>query len=152
MGIPVNAPAKAGPIERISSHSDPDQPLKRNEQLVLDALRKSDIPLKAYDLLDELQDHGLRAPMTIYRALEALMAKGWVRKIASLNAFIAVRPDREPCVSAFVICRDCTRVKEVRLDEEQVTKLFAPLEVSANNVRLEALGECHEACGGKCKT
>ncbi len=149
MGIQLDAPAKAeGCVERITSHDEPlAGRLKRNEQLVYDALCQSPTPLKAYDLLETLQDHGLRAPMTIYRALEALIAKDCVKKIESLNAFVAVRPSRPAQARAFLICKECMQAREITLDARQVADLFSPIRVSADEVRIEAFGDCHDVCG-----
>jgi len=148
MGLPAEAQAKAvGQVKFINVHDDPIfRTLKRNERLVYETLRKSPAPLKAYDLLEQLQEDGLRAPMTIYRALEALISKGFVKKIASLNAFAIITPARESGVRAFVICRDCMRAKEVVLDEKRVADLFTPLEVAADNLTIEVVGECHQVC------
>lgn len=154
MGIQMNAPAKVGcGVERINTHGERFVgTLKRNEQLVYDALRQSRTPLKAYDLLEELQDHGLRAPMTIYRALDALIAKECVTKIESLNAFVALDCDARPRARAFLICRQCMQAKEITLDEQQVTAMFSPIEVSAGDVRIEAFGDCHQVCGPEKKS
>ncbi|MEM9617779.1 MAG: hypothetical protein AAF936_07425 [Pseudomonadota bacterium] len=151
MGIQIDAPAKAeGHIERITPRNGTlVGTFKRNEQLVYDALCQSQTPLKAYELLEQLQDDGVRAPMTIYRALEALIARECVKKIESLNAFIAVGFDRTPRARAFLICRECMQAKEIMLDERQIAGLFSPIEVSAGDVRIEAFGACHQVCGGR---
>lgn len=154
MGIQVNAPAQAaGGVERITAPEESAvQTLKRNEQLVYDVLCRSEAALKAYDLLEKLQDQGLRAPMTIYRALEALIAYGYVKKIVSLNAYIAIRPGRPAQARAFLICKACMQAKEILLDKRQVAALFSPLPVSASDVCIEAFGECDEVCGDRGKT
>ncbi len=151
MGIQLDAPVKAGGRpKRISGHSEQfTETLKRNEQLVYDALCQSHRPLKAYELLEDLQDHGLRAPMTIYRALEALIAKDCVRKIESLNAFMAVDYGRPTRAHAFLICKECMQAKEVMLDDRQVADLFAPMRVSPSEVRIEAFSNCVEVCQKK---
>lgn len=146
MGIQIDAPAKTGRYVEPSSLQSERPALKRNEHLVYDALCRSRGPLKAYELLDDLQDYGLRAPMTIYRALESLIAKDCVKKIESLNAFIAVGFEKTPRARAFLICRDCMRAKEIALDEKQVAALFSPIEVSAADIRIEAFGDCHQVC------
>ena len=120
--------------------------LKHNERLVYDALCESKSPQKAYDLLDRLQEHGLRAPMTIYRALDALIAKGHVRKIESLNAFIAIREGTTTQAWAFLICKECRQAKEITLDEQQVANLFSPLQVSMEDIHIEVFSECHHVC------
>ena len=147
MGIQLNVPVRVGdkPSRLSGSAANPRvEALRHNERLVFNALSDSETPQKAYDLLDKLQDDGLRAPMTIYRALEALIAKGCVRKIESLNAFAAIREDHADCVLAFLICRDCMRVREVPLDRQQVAGLFAPLSVSSEDVRIEVMSDCEQ--------
>ena len=57
---------------------------------VLELIAAESKPVKAYDLLDRLKDeHGSAAPPTIYRALDFLMANGFVHKLESVNAFVA---------------------------------------------------------------
>ncbi len=148
MGIQLDAQVKAeGETERIDLPDELEiKALKRNEKLVYSALRQSKGPLKAYELLDKLHDRGLRAPMTIYRALDALIDKDCVRKIESLNAFVAVSFENASHARAFLICRECMLAKEMTLDERQVENLFSPAQVSAGDVRIEAFGDCHQAC------
>ena len=60
-------------------------PIRRK---VLEALAASHKPLGAYDIMDAVG--GPRpAPITVYRALEFLIALGLVHRIASRNAFLA---------------------------------------------------------------
>ena len=47
--------------------------LSKNQALVYEALSQASKPVGAYDLLDQLKAHGLRAPLQIYRALEGLI-------------------------------------------------------------------------------
>ncbi|MEO1135452.1 MAG: hypothetical protein AAFW68_02435 [Pseudomonadota bacterium] len=117
--------------------------LKRNEQLVYDALQQSGRPLKAYGLLEMLQDHGLRAPMTIYRALDALIEKGLAKKIASLNAFTAVKTGEKKQLSAFFTCRNCGLTTEVPLRQEQISALMFPSGAPINELYVEAFGDCN---------
>ena len=49
-----------------------DLKLTKNQSLVFDKLSAAPGPLSAYDLLDQLRDQGLKAPLQIYRALEKL--------------------------------------------------------------------------------
>lgn len=151
MGIQLEAPIRAvGKATQVSATADQKcNQLKHNERLVYDVLFQSKTPQKAYDLLDRLQDRGLRAPMTIYRALDALVAKGHVRKIESLNAFIAIRQGRLGQAQAFLICKQCTQVKEIALDNQQVAGLFSPLPVSMEDICIEVFGECHQVCGNR---
>ena len=46
------------------------EPLTKNQTLVMGALSEAAGPLSAYTILDQLRDHGFRAPQQVYRALE----------------------------------------------------------------------------------
>lgn len=81
--------------------------LRPNERIVYDALIGEDRPVKAYALLDRLGERGIRSPMTVYRALGALVEKGLARKVHSQNAFVAAAQTGEP--TAYVTCRGCKR-------------------------------------------
>lgn len=95
------------------------QKLTKNQSLVLDVLDKSDQPLSAYTILDALRSEGLRAPLQIYRALDALLAFGHVHRLESLNAFVAC--SHGSCKShnsvAFIICEKCGQVSEISDDD-----------------------------------
>ena len=93
-------------------HSEND--LTRNQTLVLDTLSQSGGPLSAYTILDQLREHGFRAPLQVYRALDKLVEFGMVHRLESLNAFVACRhpscDDHETI--AFTICDQCGQVSE----------------------------------------
>jgi Fur family transcriptional regulator, zinc uptake regulator len=84
-------------------------PIRRK---VLQALAASHKPLGAYDIMDAIG--GPRpAPITVYRALEFLIALGLVHRIASRNAFLAcVNNHRTGALVAFLICEGCGAVGE----------------------------------------
>ena len=88
--------------------------LTKNQNLVLDALSRADGPLSAYTLLDQLRDHGFRAPLQVYRALDKLLGYELVHRLESLNAFIACAHPHEHRhgLIAFAICQDCGQVSE----------------------------------------
>ncbi len=93
------------------------KPLTPHNRKVLDLLMRSRKPLSAYDILGKLSRHGLRAPPTIYRALDYLVKHGLAHKIQSLNAFVAchahVVGDTHEHISQFAICRSCGTVEEI---------------------------------------
>lgn len=95
--------------------------LTRNERLVLDVLNRNDGPMKAYALLEALKDKGVKAPMTVYRALDRLEAKGRVHKIDAINAFITCNHDHAHPIEVFLICPQCSRAEELK--ETKVLKL-----------------------------
>jgi Fur family zinc uptake transcriptional regulator len=82
---------------------------------VLEALLSSHRPLGAYEVIDELAKSMPRpAPITVYRALDFLMANGLVHRIESRNAFLACAHDHEATATvAFLICEDCGSVGEI---------------------------------------
>jgi Fur family zinc uptake transcriptional regulator len=62
--------------------------LTKNQSLVMGALSQANGPLSAYTILDELREHGFRAPLQVYRALEKVVEFGLVHRLESLNAFV----------------------------------------------------------------
>lgn len=88
--------------------------LTKNQTLVFGALSRSEGPLSAYTLLDNLREHGFRAPLQVYRALEKLMEFGLVHRLESRNAFVAcAHPhDHSHGLIAFAICDNCGQVDE----------------------------------------
>jgi Fur family zinc uptake transcriptional regulator len=69
----------------------------------------------AYELLDRLQEAGFGSqPPVAYRALEFLVANGFVHKIERLNAFIACAHPGASHSPAFLICRECDAVAEAQ--------------------------------------
>jgi Fur family zinc uptake transcriptional regulator len=86
-------------------------PMRRR---VLEILAASHKPLGAYEIMDQIGEHGQRpAPITVYRALDFLRQNGLVHRIESLNAFVAcVRNHRADALVAFLICERCGAVGE----------------------------------------
>jgi Fur family zinc uptake transcriptional regulator len=122
--------------------------MSRNEQMVYAQLLSAGGPLKAYALLDRLHDEGLRAPMTIYRALDCLIERGLARKIASLNAFVALTAETRSAIGAFVTCTKCGQTRSVGIQNAIVEGLLAPAGMAISDVYIEAFGDCADkVCG-----
>jgi Fur family transcriptional regulator, zinc uptake regulator len=88
--------------------------------LVLSALYADHRPLSAYELIDRLVliDGQKRAAVTVYRALDFLIAQGLAHRIESQNAFIACPFDHDPKdVVVFLICSQCGGVDEMHTPE-----------------------------------
>src|SRR3982751_6366932 len=87
-------------------------PIRRH---VLGALLSSHRPLGAYEVIDELAKSMPRpAPITVYRALDFLMANGLVHRIESRNAYLACAHDHDSAaLVAFLICDRCGSVGEI---------------------------------------
>lgn len=116
--------------------------LTRNEDIVFTALQSAGRPMKAYELLELLHDQGLKAPMTIYRALEGLQSKTFVHKVVSQNAFICVDHSEEPNFRAVVTCRQCGDARLVALAEYDVQAMLGAINMPISNVVFEVVGEC----------
>lgn len=127
-----------------------DEPeLTKNQTLVLDKLCAANGPMSAYDLLDELRDEGLKAPLQIYRALEKLQQVDLVHRLESMNSFVAcAQPHCHQSMEivAFAICEDCGTVAEFGNESVQSTlrdwtnsQGFVP-----SKTNLEIRGKCVE--------
>ena len=96
-------------------------------------------PVKAYDLLEQIRagnsgaagQAGAAAPPTVYRALDFLLANGFIHKLESVNAFVACHhPSTAQHSVPFLICNRCHSA--VELEDAQV--------VAALDERARALG------------
>ncbi|MEM7462812.1 MAG: Fur family transcriptional regulator [Pseudomonadota bacterium] len=107
--------------------------LTKNQSLVMNALSEADGPMSAYTILDEVRDHGVRAPLQVYRALDRLVEFGMVHRLESLNAFVACQhkschgKNKETVL--FTICESCGRVEELVRD-----KLVSAIKDVANDI------------------
>lgn len=84
---------------------------------VLKLIAEAGQPIKAYDLLDQVRmgdGPGAAAPPTVYRALDFLMANGFVHKLESVNAFVACHhPNAAQHSVPFLICNRCHSAVEL---------------------------------------
>ena len=81
---------------------------------VLEEIAASHEAVGAYDVLERLAEKGLRlAPISIYRAIEALIAAGVVHRLESRSAFFACHAAHAPERGQLVLlCERCGRVAE----------------------------------------
>ena len=90
-------------------------PLRRQ---VYAAIVASERPVGAYELLDALApERGRMPPTTVYRALDFLVAHGFVHRIESKNAFVACCEIGVPHRSQFLLCDGCGATVEIPGDE-----------------------------------
>ncbi len=81
---------------------------------VLSLIAKSDHPVKAYDLLDELRErHASAAPPTVYRALDFLLDHAFIHRLDSINAFVSCQHPDEAHQVPFLICDICHGAEEL---------------------------------------
>jgi Fur family zinc uptake transcriptional regulator len=78
---------------------------------VLEIICRSDRPLGAYQVLDQLGAKA--APPTVYRALDFLLDQGLIHKLETLHAFVGCTHPEHPHASQFLICADCGDVTEL---------------------------------------
>ena len=120
---------------------------------VLELIARAGQPIKAYDLLDQVRQGegpGAAAPPTVYRALDFLMANGFVHKLESVNAFVACHhPNASHHSVPFLICSRCHRA--VELEDDAVVSMLErqarTLGFSPRTQTLEVHGLC-AACSG----
>ncbi len=136
---------------KVAMSAPSKQKLSKNQSVVLDALNGQAQPLSAYQILDleTVRAQGLKAPLTIYRALDKLIEFGLVHRIESLNAFVVCdhEPHTEP--AAFMICNDCRQTIEVgtRSLQRAVSKQAAEQGFTVEQMHIEISGRC-EKCAG----
>jgi Fur family zinc uptake transcriptional regulator len=115
---------------------------------VIQILATSRRPLKAYDLLDQIQASKARAaPATAYRTLNFLMEQGFIHRLESLSAFVVCHhPGQPQHVAPFLICNRCHQATE--LEDEQtgpsLKEIASSLGFSPLNQTLEVRGLCAE--------
>ena len=87
---------------------------------------------------------GLKAPLTIYRALDKLMDQGLVHRIESLNAFVHCDHGPHDHATGFLICSDCGRTLEVHLDdcEDHLAGRAREQGFAVDAVKVEMTGRC----------
>jgi len=84
---------------------------------VLEIVAESHTAIGAYEILEHLAVGGKRpAPVTVYRALDFLMAHGLVHRLASLNAYIACPHPGARHGAQFLICKRCGTIGELSDD------------------------------------
>jgi Fur family zinc uptake transcriptional regulator len=129
-----------------AAHHQDAAKLSRNQSEILSCLRRAKEPMSAYAILDKVRIAGISHPPTVYRALAELMDKGMVHRLQSRSAFIACGHGACDGKFAFAICRECGKVVEIPLsDDDQAALLrLAPKEIAPEQVTLELAGLCRD--------
>ncbi len=90
----------------------------------------------AYEVLDRLAKKGTRlAPISVYRALDALLEAGVVHRLESKNAYFACRRLHQPRTGRrpmFLSCEKCGVVQEVDGDD-----IFRAIDTAAESTNFE---------------
>ena len=115
---------------------------------VLELIAAAGKPVKAYELLELVRAQkgvGADAPPTVYRALDFLMANGFVHKLESVNAFVACHhPNSDQHSVPFLICDRCHSAVELE-DREVVAQLEARAKALGFQPQAQTL-EVHGLC------
>jgi Fur family zinc uptake transcriptional regulator len=119
-------------------------PIRRR---VFGTLQATHGSLGAYEIADALaDDEGRRlAPITIYRALDFLIARGLAHRLASRNAYVACRQGhRAKDLAAFLICEGCGVVEErsARSLSSAASQLIDDARFQPSEKMLEISGRC----------
>ncbi|MBW8075348.1 MULTISPECIES: transcriptional repressor [Metallibacterium] len=102
-----------------------DLRLTESRREILQLLAVHGGPAKAYDLLESLrQRHATAAPPTVYRALEFLLAHGFIHRLDSINAFVVCHHPEQAHQVPFLICDECNQAEEL-CDDGHVAALIA---------------------------
>ena len=120
---------------------------------VFEEIASTQASVGAYEVLDRLAKKGTRlAPISIYRALDALLEAGVVHRLESKNAYFACRQLHRPRTgrrSMFLSCEKCGTVQEVDGDD-----IFHAIDAAAQGAKFEprvrfaeVSGTCHECAG-----
>ncbi|WP_068118354.1 Fur family transcriptional regulator [Tropicimonas marinistellae] len=81
---------------------------------VLELLLEAPKAVGAYELLEQLRREKRGAqPPAVYRALDFLVAHGFVHKIDRLSAFVACAHPHEDHLPVFMVCNRCESVTEL---------------------------------------
>jgi len=114
-------------------------------QKVLDEIASSHHAIGAYDVLDRIarRDGTRLAPISVYRALDALVETGLVHRLESRNAFFACTRDHDPQRRQLVLaCTSCQTVAEVEAEP-----VFQAIEVAASSIAFERTQSLVEVSG-----
>lgn len=94
--------------------------LTAQRRQVLDVLLSSHVPISAYDIMDRIGERTRRpSPISVYRALDFLVANRFAHRIESRNAFLACdhdhsapRADGPDPMLVFLLCEACGAAAE----------------------------------------
>ncbi|HEY8129980.1 MAG TPA: Fur family transcriptional regulator [Hyphomicrobium sp.] len=103
---------------------------------VFEEIASTQASVGAYEVLDRLAKKGTRlAPISVYRALDALLEAGVVHRLESKNAYFACRRMDKPRTGRppiFLSCEKCGTVQEVDGDE-----IFHAIDHAASDAKFE---------------
>lgn len=127
--------------------------LTNNQAVVLAALKRAETPMTAYEILglEEIRAAGLKAPLTIYRALDKLISAGLVHRIESINAFLVCERRPHPGPAGFAICDKCRKTVELTLTdcEAHLTENARRAGFRVDGMNVEMHGRCADCLASR---
>ena len=118
----------------------------RLRKRVLELIWARPEPVKAYDLLSDLQKEDQSAkPSTIYRTLDFLLELGLVHKIHRQNAYVGCADPKEEDPCFFLVCNSCNSVTE-KHDKEYlnlIKNISKRYQFKLNDTSFEIEGLCN---------
>jgi len=125
-----------------SSRSQRLTPIRRK---IFSIIADSQGPIKAYRILDLLQEDGFVAsPPTVYRTLDFLLVQQLVHRVQSLNAFVACQHPERHHTCQLLICTTCGTSSELEAGNamSSVATKAARVGFTINETILEFKGIC----------
>jgi Fur family zinc uptake transcriptional regulator len=120
-------------------------------QRVFEEIASSHHAVGAYDVLERLATKGRRlAPVSVYRALEALLEARVVHRLESRNAYFACHASHEGDARPLVLaCERCLRVAEVAGEPvfHAIESALGAARFEARRTVIEISGECVDCRG-----
>lgn len=107
--------------------------LTAQRRMVLDVMLENHAPVTAYEIMDRIGEISHRpSPISVYRALDFLVASGLVHRIESRNAFLACSSEHRAAGSGekaptllFMLCEACGAASEA--ESTDLTDLIGTL-------------------------
>ena len=116
---------------------------------VLTVLLDAGRPMTAYEVLASLEGVGSVSPPTAYRALDFLVSLGFVSRVESLNAYLALDLGPSDVPLAFFVCEKCGQAEEITANDAVVSLIAKADEqgFGVHHASLEVRGDCRGKLG-----
>jgi Fur family zinc uptake transcriptional regulator len=117
---------------------------------VLEVVAAGHAAIGAYEIIDAIAADGPRpAPVSVYRALDFLLAQGLVHRVDSLSAFVLCASPGSKHRAQFLICQRCRDIAELRAEavEAAIAEGAAVVGFRVSSAVVEVFGTCR-ACSG----
>ncbi|NQY95535.1 MAG: transcriptional repressor [Henriciella sp.] len=116
---------------------------------VLNVLLDAQRPMTAYEVLASLDGVGSVSPPTAYRALDFLVSLGFVSRVESLNAYLALDLGPSDVPLAFFVCEKCGQAQEISANDAIISLMSAADQqgFGVSHASLEVRGDCRGKLG-----